>query len=88
MCEFCKHIGNEQEDLEIKTQDLRNDNGILLFRSFVSLDDIYRKAYNKPEYVDLKIELDHETSDGPFMTQRIQINYCPMCGRNFKDEEA
>ena len=87
MCEFCKHIGTE-EDMEIRHQDLRTQNGKVLFSQSVCLDDLYRRAYNKGGYIDLKIDLEHETSDGPFMTQRIHINYCPMCGRNFKDEEA
>ena len=87
MCEFCKHIGTEL-DMEIKCQELRTENGNVLFSQSVCLDDMYRRAYNNPGAVDLKVDLEHETSDGPFMTQRIAINYCPMCGRHFKDEEA
>lgn len=87
MCEFCKHIGTE-EDMEINCQDLRTENGKVLFNQSVCLDDMYRRVYNKEGSVDLKIDLECDTSDGPFMTQRIRINYCPMCGRNFKDEEA
>ena len=87
MCEFCKHIGTEL-DMEIKCQELRTENGNVLFSQSVCLDDMYRRAYNNPGSIDLKIDLEHEVSDGPFMTQRIHINYCPMCGRHFKDEEA
>lgn len=87
MCEFCKHIGTEL-DMEIKCQELRTENGNVLFSQSVCLDDMYRRAYNNSGAVDLKVDLEHEVSDGPFMTQRIRINYCPMCGRHFKEEEA
>ena len=78
MCEFCKNVGNEYEDIELmQSKDLYVQSGVkIAVASMLIENDSMNEGLPS-----ITVDLDLPTSSGPFFTIRKAIKYCPNCGR-------